>query len=288
MPSRDAGQRRQFAQQGAGARPGIDHPATGVEHRPLRVGQQFHRALDRRRVAVGLRPVGAVHDVGRPRVRPGLELDVLGDVDHHRARPARGGDVEGVVQHPGEVVDVLDQEVVLAAGAGDAHRVAFLEGIRADQVGRHLAGDADQRDRIQQRIGETGHHIGCAGAGGHQQHARLAGRARVAFGRMRRALLVTHQDVLDGLLLEQGVVDRQDRPSRVAEDVSYAVILQRTHHDLGPGQSGLAHAIYPCFGALLHRIHTRWNGSRGGLSNGSCATVREGLGLRAQGSGLRA
>jgi hypothetical protein len=54
-----------------------------------------------------------------------------------------------------QIVDVLHQPVVLGARPGDADGVAFLEGIIADQVRRHLAGDADQRDRIHQRIGQA-------------------------------------------------------------------------------------------------------------------------------------
>jgi len=39
----------------------------------------------------------------------------------------------------GELGDVLDEEVVLDAGAGDAHRVDFLEGVLPDHGGRDLA-----------------------------------------------------------------------------------------------------------------------------------------------------
>ncbi len=51
----------------------------------------------------------------------------------------------------GEVVDVADEVVVLGAGPGDADRVALLEGVRADEMGRNLAGDADERNGIEQR-----------------------------------------------------------------------------------------------------------------------------------------
>ena len=76
------------------------------------------------------------------------ELDVLRDIDHDRARPAAGGDVERLVQHARQIGDGLDQIIVFGARPGDADGVAFLEGVVADEMRRHLPGDDDQRDRI--------------------------------------------------------------------------------------------------------------------------------------------
>ena len=157
----------------------------------------------------------------------GRELHVLRHVDHDRAGPAGACDVERLVQHLGQIVDVAHQPVVLGAGPGDADGVAFLERVIADQVGRHLPGDADQRDRIHQRVGQRRHHVGGAGTRGHQHHARLAGGARIAFGGVARALLVPHQDVLDVALLKHLVIDRQHRAAGIAEDVLDAMIDQR-------------------------------------------------------------
>ena len=68
----------------------------------------------------------------------------------------------------GQLVGLFDQPVVLGAGAGDAHGVGLLKGVRADHEGRHLTGQNNDRDRIHQRIGQAGHRIGRAGPGGHQ------------------------------------------------------------------------------------------------------------------------
>ena len=85
------------------------------------------------------------------------------------------------------------------------------------------------------RVGQAGDRIGRAGAGGHQHAADLAGGARIAFGRMHRALLVAHQDVLDLLLLEQLVVDRQHRAAGIAEDVLHALVGQGLDHHFRAG-----------------------------------------------------
>ncbi len=90
----------------------------------------------------------------------------------------RGGAVLPIYDalfHQNQIVHVLHQPIVLGAGPGDADRVAFLERVGADEMCRNLACDADQRDRIHQRVGEAGDGVGRAGAGGHENDADLAG-----------------------------------------------------------------------------------------------------------------
>ena len=196
----------------------------------------------------------------RPVIGAVLELDVLGDVHDHRAGTAGGGDLERLVQHAAQLVDVLHQPIVLGAGPGDADRVAFLEGVGADQVGGHLAGQDHQRNGIHQRIGEAGDGIGGAGAGGDQHHAGLAGGAGIAFGGMDGALFVAHQHMGDAFDLEERVIDRQHRAAGIAEDMGDALILEGADHHLRarhglrcfgrPGRAlqcvVLVHAQRPC------------------------------------------
>ena len=59
----------------------------------------------------------------------------------------------------------------------------------------------------------------------------LSARARVAVGRVHRALLVAHQHVLDLVLLEQLVVDVEHRAARIAEDVLDAFFLEAADDD---------------------------------------------------------
>ena len=223
----------QLAQQVAGLRAGIDDAAAGVEDRPLRARHHLHGGLDLVEVALQLRLVAGARRRLRRHVGAPGELDILRNVHHDRAGTAGGCDMERLVDGGGKLVDVLHQPVVLGAGARDADRVAFLEGVGADQRRRHLAGDAHQRNGIHQRVLQGRHRIGSARPGGDQHHARLAGRARIAFGCVPRPLLVAHEDVLDRLLLEKLVVDGKHRAARIAEDVLDAVVDQRLHHHFG-------------------------------------------------------
>ena len=161
---------------------------------------------------------------------------VLWQVDHHGAGPAGARDVVGLADHAAEIVSVLHQIVVLGAGPGDPHRVGFLKRVVADHVGRHLPGQADDGDAVHERIGEPGDAVGGAGAGGDQHRADPAGGARIALGGVDGALLVPHQDVAQLVLLEDGVVDRQDRAAGIAEHDIYAEIDQSADNQFGPGQ----------------------------------------------------
>jgi hypothetical protein len=237
---RKAGEAHELAQERGGVGPRIDDAAAGVEDRALGLSHQVDGGPDAVHVALHRRLVGLVPVVGRADVKAAGELHVLRQVDHHRARTAVRGHVEGLVQDARQVVDGFDEIVVLRAVARDADRVAFLERVRADEVGRHLSGDAHDRDRIHHRIGETRHRVRGARPRGHENDADLARGTGIAFRRMHGALLVAHQDVLDLLLMEKRVVDRQHRPARIPEDVLDPLILQGADHHVRPGHH-LAH-----------------------------------------------
>ena len=239
---RRAGQRLQLAQKRAGARARIDHAAAGIEHRRLRVGQHLHRFGDvrcgggqRRRIAVAALGRGVGPD-GRG------DLDVLGDVDQHRAGAALRGDLESLVDGGGKLCRVLDEVIVLAAMAGDANRVGFLKSVRTNQAGGHLAGDDHHWNRVHEGIGNTGDRIGRAGAAGDQHHAGLARGARIAFRRMCLAGFMADKDVTDARFVKQRVVNRQHRAAGIAEHEFHAQANQAVDQNLGAA-AFTAHAI---------------------------------------------
>src|SRR5207253_10778386 len=78
-------------------------------------------------------------------------LDVLADVDQHRAGASGGGDVERLVDDAGQLVDLRHQVAVLGHGAGRADDIRLLEGIASDLRAVDLAGDRDHRHRVHVR-----------------------------------------------------------------------------------------------------------------------------------------
>ena len=253
----------QFAQRRACLGAGIDHAAADIEQWPSRVGDQRHRLADARGVSVQLGRIGVAEaDLAGALIAAGGELHVLGNVDQHRPRAAALGDVEGLVQGAGQVGHVAHQDVVLGGRSGDADGVALLEGVGADQVGGHLAGEDHERHRVHQRIDDAGHRIGGPGAGSDEHHARLARGPRIALGRMHRALLVAHEHVAQPRLMVQRVVDRQDRAAGIAEQRLDALIDQRPHDDLRAGHRGGGGGGVRDDGGV-HRGRTGWWEVRG-------------------------
>ncbi len=172
---RKAGCLDQFSEAHAGFTAGVHQAATHIEDRLLRFRHQIDSALD-----LGLKRLGSRFVALWPNqifrdIRCLAHLHILGQVDNNGAGAAGPGHVERLMDRPGQRIARLHQVVVFGAGARDPDRIRFLKGIIADHMGRHLAGQADQRHAVHQRIGQPGHCIGRPGAGCHQHDAGLAG-----------------------------------------------------------------------------------------------------------------
>jgi hypothetical protein len=163
------------------------------------------------------------------------KLHIFGDIHQHRAGAACCGHMKGLMDGFGQFVGFFHQPVHLGAGAGNAHCIPFLKGVRADHERGHLPGQNHNRDRIHQRIDNACHNIGCTGAGRHQHDTGLACGAGIAFGGMDRALFMAHQNVPDIILLENLVIDRKDSATRIAEYHFHALFLQGLNHHLRSG-----------------------------------------------------
>ena len=234
---REPGFANEPRERAARGRPGIHHAAPGVDDRPFGPEEEIERRpyLGGRRLLPG--PI-AFDGVARGRdVSEFGVLDVLGKIDDDGARSPLGGDRVGLGQHRHELTDVLDQVVVLGARARDADGVRLLEGVVADQVRGDLAGQAEHRDTVHQRIREPGDRVGRAGTGGHEHHANAAGRAGVAFRHVHGGLLVAHEDVADPVLPEDRVVDGEHGAARIAEHDLDAEVGERAHNDFCTGES---------------------------------------------------
>ena len=227
---RDAGGLREF--QHFRRRIRADDAPADQQHRTGGLGEHLGGAVDLLGVALVGRVVAAQLDLFAP-VRLGLVAEhVLGQVDQDGTRAARGRDVEGLLDGLGEVLDILDQIAVLDARPGDADDVGLLEGVVADQLRRHLAGEDHERDRVHVRRGDPGDGVGRAGAGGDQRHSRPSRGAGVAVGRVHAPLLVADEEVLQRAG-EEHVVDAEDHAARVPEQMGDVFADQALDEDLG-------------------------------------------------------
>ena len=189
----------------------LNYTTAGVDHRTFGGEQLIHGLFDLASMTTARRRVRAQLDLGWIVV---IELlvrvsAILGDVDNDRTGTTRRGNVERLFHHARNFRGMTNLEAVLHDRAADADHVSFLEGIFADEVRRHLTGDDDHGDVVHVGRSDWGHRVGGARTRGHEYAADLAGGTRVAISSMACSLLVTDEDVLDLVLLKDGVVDMQ-------------------------------------------------------------------------------
>ena len=82
------------------------------------------------------------------------------------------------------------------------------------------------------RIGQAGHRIGRAGAGSDKHNAAFTAGTGIALSRMGCALFMADENMLNILLLEQFVINRQHSPAGIAENMLHAIIAQGLQDDL--------------------------------------------------------
>ena len=149
-----------------------DHAVAGQDHRALRPVDQLCGPLDLPPAALQRRPVARQVDLHARVVfveavegkRHLVGLDVLGHVDENRPRPARGSDVEHLLDDPRDLLSVQDEVIVLGHRQGDARRVRLLEGVTADGGPHDLAHYGDHGHRVHLRRGYARYEVGGARA----------------------------------------------------------------------------------------------------------------------------
>lgn len=139
------------------------------------------------------------------------------------------------MQDAGEIVGVANEIIVLGAWPRDSNRVAFLEGIIADEVRWYLAGDADDRDRIHHRICQACDSVGGAWSRRDENRPNFARGAGITFSSMYRALLMTHEHVLDSVLIENGIINRQHCATGITKNVLDTLIFQGSQDNFRAG-----------------------------------------------------
>ena len=185
--------------------------------RAYRVSRGTRRKLDRRVI---------------PYIVAFTLLRVLRDVDEHGTGTAAFGDMERLFDGRGNVLGLGNQKIVLRDRKGDACDVCFLKRICTDDTARNLPCNKDDGRRIEHRRGYPRDEIRGTWARGRDRDAGTPGSTPKAVGHVRRALLVPHENVMD-TRIEQGIIDRQNRATRIAEDRLDPLVLEGVPEDLG-------------------------------------------------------
>ena len=89
-----------------------------------------------------------------------------------------------------------------------------------------MTAEENRRRRVHKGVGDRGYEVGRARARCADATTDFAGRARVTFGHVTRALLVARQNAPDVFLFAQRIVDRQNRAARNAKQHIDAFLFQ--------------------------------------------------------------
>src|SRR5690606_25554253 len=214
---------------------GRDDAAAEVEGGALRLGQHGGERVD-----------AVVGDGGRGAATAGfgpggdvdlLVEDVLGDVDGDGSGPSGFGEGEGEGDDLEQRCGGGDEGVVFGDRDGEPVGSDLLERVGADQGGGDLAGDGDERDGVEPRVGDGGEEVGDAGAGGGEADGGASGDAGHALGDEAAALFMACEDVVDGAVVQR-VVEGQDRAAGYAGERVDALAFEQDFQDLGPCVAG--------------------------------------------------
>ena len=150
-------------------------------------------------------------------------LNVLRHIDHYRAGPAAGGDLERLLHHCRNLVDVGAEKTVFHHRQGHTVKICLLKPALADHCLRHLPCDRHQRDGVHVRIGNAGDEVGGARATGGHADACLTGGTGIALGGEDSALFVPGQDGANLARPRQRLMKLHARAARVGEDGVHAL-----------------------------------------------------------------
>ena len=105
--------------------------------------------------------------------------------------------MEGLSDHPGNVVGIFHQIAVLGEGRHGTGDIHLLEDISAQKMAGHLSGDSHHGDRIHVGCSDTSNQVGGPGTGGNHAYSYLAADPGIAGGHMAGVLLRPHQGIAD-------------------------------------------------------------------------------------------
>ena len=228
----DSHQRRGYRNLGAFGKLGqflrslrSDHTATAIDHRPLGGGNKAQHLLKGQIIRASHGIVAAQADSLREDWMGSLVLDVLGNIDQHRAGTSALGDMECLLDDPGNIIDIPDKIAVLHHRKGHPEEIGLLESTAPDHLLRHLPGDRHKRHGIHVGISNAGHEIGGAGTGGSHADSSLAGHAGISLRSESTALLMAGQDGTDLLRFGQSLMDRHRTAAGIGKDEIHPLAL---------------------------------------------------------------
>ena len=220
----------------------VAHALADDHHRPLGAEQHVDRLDHAFRIGAA-----AARNIAVPGLRVRRFLGgrfhehVEGNVEHHRARTARGHGLPGLPHRERHHLAARRLEHLLAIGAHGGGKVGlimpiqFLKRAAIELAGRHVAGHRQERHRVEKRIAERDRQVRRARPAGGEGGGRPPRNAVIDVGHEAGDALVMHRDGLElvGTLIQR--VDELDiAVTAQAEHLRHFFLDQVVDNDLGP------------------------------------------------------
>ena len=204
--------------------------AADADNGPLGFLELFDHSFDLNCVSHDRGLVGADADALGIREFADLRfLHIDRNIDEDGALSAGAGNVEGLFHDPGDIRSFAHDIAEFNEGLAGTGHIDFLEDVASHEVRIHLARDADQRNAVSKRGGDSRDQIGRAGTAGDNGDADLARDPGIPAGLVGRVLLLSHKDGLD-IGIQNAVIERTDGDSGISEDVFHPLSLETFHN----------------------------------------------------------
>ncbi len=219
----------------------IAHALPHDHHRPLGAEQHIDRLDDAFRIGAAAARYIAVPGVRVRRFLGGrFHEHVEGNVEHDRARAARGHGLPGLPDRQRHHLAARRLKHLLAIGPHRGRKVGlivpiqFLKRAAVELAGRHIAGHRQERHRIEKGIAERDRQVRRARPAGGEGGGRPPRNAVIDVGHEAGDALMVHRDGLEFVCAFVQRVDELDiAVAAQAEHLRHFLLDQIVDNDLG-------------------------------------------------------
>ena len=206
-----------------GMRVALRHRVARHDHRPLGVGEQFRRRLDRGLVATGARR----NACRRHEIEIGVAAqDVAREREKHRPGRRRQRGLAGAVKEPRQIDQPRHLRRPLHQRPRDGRQVGPQDRLGGGEALLVLTGgDQDRRARLL-RVVEHAHGVAQPGRDMQVDHRELAGRLRIAVRHRHDGSFLQAEDVTNLVLGRERIHQRQLGGAGIAEQILHAFLFQ--------------------------------------------------------------
>ena len=198
------------------------HAASDQKHRLLRLFHQGDRLFELTHMHTFVRLISADIDLCRIGGRTEFRHHIRRQIHENRARLAGTGNVKCLLDPLRQHLPVSYHNNKLRYISCDTDNIHFLKCIIADQIFRHLTGEAHQRNTVVVRRGNSCYQIRRSRTTGDEADADLSCGSRITVCRMNQALLMSRKHQINTMTIMECVQEIDDHTARICKNSIHA------------------------------------------------------------------